>query len=106
MEIKGRITHVLESQTGEGKKGTWTKQGFVLVEIEGDYPKSIAFDAFNKDFTIKEGDIVTVSINIESREYQGKWYTNINAWKVDTLVPANDTPQQESNTPEPDNLPF
>ena len=109
MEIKGKITHVLETQTGEGQKGTWVKQNYVLIETEGSYPKSIAFDAFNKDFNLKVGDIVNVSINIESREYKDKWYTNISAWKVDVVggvqheevAPANNEPELET-----DDLPF
>ena len=103
MNIKGKITHVLETVTGTSAKGDWTKQGFVLIETEGDYPKSIAFDAFNKGFNLKVGDLVDVSINIESREYNGKWYTNIGAWKVDILG------SEPSAEPEPipqDELPF
>ena len=83
MEITGKVTHVLEPITGTSDKGDWKKQTFVILENKDQYPKSIAFDAFNKDFNLKAGDEVVVSINIESREYKGKWYTNVNAWKVD-----------------------
>jgi len=87
MEIKGKITNVLETQTGTSAKGNWTKQNFVLI-TEDQYPKSIAFDAFNKDFKLRVGELVNVSINIESREYQGKWFTNISAYKVDVIMSA------------------
>ena len=101
MEIKGKITHVLETQTGEGQKGTWVKQNYVLIETEGSYPKLIAFDAFNKDFNLKVGDIVNVSINIESREYKDKWYTNISAWKVDVIGNDANIPEQKISAPPP-----
>lgn len=83
MEIKGTITHVLESRTGSSANGDWTVQNWVLKENEGQYPKHISFEAFNKNWDLKVGQEVTVQINLESREYQGKWYPSIKAWKVE-----------------------
>ena len=105
MDITGKITHVLETITGTSAKGEWKKQTFVIIEDKDQYPKSIAIDAFNKDFTLKVGDNVSVSINIESREYNGKWFTNVGAWKVDVL---NSEPAKEEKTEqiESDDLPF
>jgi len=88
MEISGNIFIVLDSQSGTSANGNaWVKHAFV-IETEGQYPKKIKFDMFSKDATsrlsIHEGDNVTVSFNLESREYNGKWYSNINAYKVTT----------------------
>jgi len=104
MEIKGKITHVLEPVTGTSEKGDWKKQTFVLL-TEGEYPKQIAFDVFKDKIPApKVNDIVSVSINLESREYSGKWYTNITAWKIETNVSA---PPESSTEPlETDPLPF
>lgn len=83
MEIKGKITAILPLQTGTGKSSEWKKQTAVL-ETSGDYPKKVAFDCFgDKIKPLKIGDMVTVSFDIESREFNGKWYTNVNAWKVE-----------------------
>ena len=105
MEVSGKIIHVLETLTGTNKEGKeWTKQGFVIEEIEGEYPKKIAIDAFNKDFSLVEGSIVTVSVNIESREYNGKWYTNVSAWKIDLVEAGSNSelpPSEQINNSEP-----
>ena len=80
MEIKGQITHVLDPITGSGANGDWKKQTFVL-QTEGQYPKSIAFDVFNDKIAApKKGQNVTVGINLESREYEERWFTNAGAW--------------------------
>ena len=86
MEIKGVVTHVLDTVKGESAKGAWEKTDFV-IQTEGDYPKSICFTDFNNKANAKslaEGQTVTVSFNAESREYQGKYYTNLTAWRIAT----------------------
>jgi hypothetical protein len=88
MEISGMVFIVLDSQSGTSNSGNaWVRHAFV-IETEGQYPKKIKFDYFSKDpnskLSISEGDNVTVSFNVESRDYNGKWYSNINAYKVTT----------------------
>jgi len=84
MEIQGKVTHVLPEQTGTSKSGKdWSKSEFV-VEVSGEYPKSVAIQTFGDKVTLpKIGQDVTVSVNIESREWNGKWYTNVTAWKIE-----------------------
>ena len=106
MELKGKIVQILPVQSGQGKNGTWRKQEFV-IEIPGQYPKKVCFYAWGDTidaFALKEGEEVTASIDIESREYNGKWYTNIKAWKVtreqaQTAAPA--APSDPSSWPSP-----
>jgi len=91
MELKGKIVKILPEQSGEGRNGTWKKQEYV-IELPGQYPKQVCFYAWGdtiETFAIKEGEELTVSIDIESREYNGKWYTNIKGWRVnrDTTPP-------------------
>jgi hypothetical protein len=93
MEVKGRVTHILPEQTGEGRNGQWRKQSFV-IEMPGTYPKSVCFDVWGANidaFGIKQNDEVIASVDIESREYNGKWYTNVKAWKV-----VKDQPQEHT----------
>ncbi len=85
MDIKGRVIQLLALQTGEGKNGTWKKQDFV-IETDGQYPKKVCFNLFNDkidQFPMAIDDVVNVSFDVESREYNGRWYTTIRAWKVD-----------------------
>lgn len=90
MEVKGKVIQLLDEQTGESAKGTWVKRGFV-IETNETYPKKIAIDIFNKPELIipNIGTEATVSINIESKEHNGRFYTNINAWKIDGFSTGN-----------------
>ncbi|MEA1875744.1 MAG: DUF3127 domain-containing protein [Bacteroidota bacterium] len=84
MEINGKIIEVLEEKSGESAKGVWRKQEYIL-ETQDQYPKKICFMVWGDkidDFGIKENQDLEVSIDIESREYNGRWYTDIKAWKV------------------------
>ena len=95
MEISGRIIAVLPEQGGVSKAGNeWKKQEYVL-ETHDQYPKKVCFQIFGADriaqAAIQPGEELTVSFDIDSREYQGRWYTSINAWKVDR--PAVAQPQ-------------
>lgn len=94
MEITGRIIQLLPLQTGQGKNGVWKKQDFV-IETEGQYPKKVCISAWGDKVSenmLVEGKEVTVSFDIESREFNGRWYTDVRAWRVDE---AGGTPVQE-----------
>lgn len=104
MELTGTIIKVLPLQSGQGKNGTWTKQEYV-IETEGQYPKKVCFSLWGEridNANIKEGELITISFDIESREYEGKWYTQINAWKVSK---SSDQKSEEDELPESDQLP-
>lgn len=90
MEITGKIIAVLPEQGGTSKNGNeWKKQEYVL-ETYDQYPKKVCFQIFGADriaqADIKLGEDVNVFFDIDSREYQGRWYTNISAWKVDRVT--------------------
>jgi hypothetical protein len=109
MELTGKIIQVLPEKSGTSARGEWRKQEYV-IEIPGDYPKKVCFMAWGDridQFAIKEGQELTVSIDIESREYNGRWYTDVKAWKV-AVVDGNDTPPDMNEPPPPgvDDLPF
>jgi hypothetical protein len=85
MDISGKIIAVLPLASGQGKNGLWRSQDYVL-ETADQYPKKVCFNLFNDkidQFPIAIDDMVTVHFDIESREYNGRWYTTIRAWKVD-----------------------
>lgn len=97
MEVIGKIIQVLPIQEGVSKAGkAWRKRYYVL-ETEETYPRKIAFYVFGDervnqyDQTIKGGMKVRLSFDIESREWQGKWFTDISGWKIE---PIEDTASQ------------
>ena len=83
MEISGKIIAVLEEKTGEGKNGTSRSQVAVIETVE-QYPKKIAFNMYgDKIVPVQIGQEATVSFDIESKEFNGRWFTNLKAWKVE-----------------------
>ena len=101
MEIEGKIIAVLPAQGGVSKMGNeWKKQEYVLETMDS-YPKKICFQIFGSDkidsAAIQVGEELKVTIDIESREYQGRWFTNISARKVER---ASAIPQSNTITPE------
>jgi hypothetical protein len=98
LEVSGKVFKILNEQKGTSAAGKdWVKQDFV-IETDDQYPKKIAVTAMGDKIvpvvkTLSVGQQVTIHINIESREYQDKWFSNINVWRVDKLdgnsVPTN-----------------
>lgn len=87
MNVQGTIVSILPDQTGVSKAGKeWSKKEFV-IETDDQFPKNIAFTLFGDKIGLlngkKQGDKVDVHFNLESREFNGKWFHNINAWKID-----------------------
>ena len=86
MEVVGKIIQVLPLQEGIGRNGNpWKLQGYVLETLD-QYPRKVHFEVFGED-RIKMNpcdvdQLVTVSFDIESREFNGRWYTSIRAWKI------------------------
>jgi hypothetical protein len=117
MEIKGRLVKVLPVQTGQGKNGEWKRQEFV-IELEGTYPRKVCISAWGDKVNVGslvEGTMLNVSFDVESREFNGKWYTNLTAWKVETgesqqappPMPPMDAYQPDMDMPPmKDDLPF
>ena len=96
MEISGKIIQVLPEQGGVSKTSgkEWKLQAYVL-ETQEQYPRKVHFEVFGED-RIKANpcqldDIVTVSFDIESREFNGRWYTSIRAWKIQQGVVTTET---------------
>ena len=117
MEIKGKLVKMLPLQTGQGRNGEWKKQEFV-IELEGTYPRKVCISAWGDKVNIGslvEGAILNVSFDVESREFNGKWYTNLTAWKVETVgdnlqdvppMPPMESYQSDMDIPMKDDLPF
>jgi len=118
MEIAGTVVSLLPLQTGQGKNGVWKKQEFIL-ETPGQYPKKVCLSLWGEkvdEIKLNIGEKITASINLESREYNGRWYTEARAWKVakqtaDSVSSRESAPPPTSDSFIPDNsasddLPF
>jgi len=118
LSIKGNIKYILSPESGTSKAGKeWSKQDFV-IETTDEYPKLICFTLFGDKAKQLDGlgigSTADVHFNLESREYNGKYFHNVNAWKVDGVshMENDTTNQKESNTNSPnteegeDDLPF
>ena len=84
LEISGKIIELLTVKSGQSANGEWRKQEYIL-ETEAEYPQKICFMAWGDkigQFNIQQGENIEVSVDLESREYNGRWYTDVKAWKV------------------------
>lgn len=122
LELIARLERKLPVQRGSSARGAWSKQEFV-VQTEDVYPKKVCMSVWGDDKiqeleNIREGEKVKISFNLESREYNQKWYTDVRAWKMvkyeDTVQPVHEN--QDEMIPKPminvddmesdDDLPF
>ena len=92
MEIKGTIIHAMPEVSGVSKAGnSWKKKEYVLENTEGNFPRKVAFTCFGENadrIQLKPGDKVTMYFDIESREFSGRWYTDIRCWRCDVEQPG------------------
>ncbi len=92
--MSGKIIAVLEARGGVSNKtgNSWKMQEYVLEEMNVQYPHRMSFSVFGEDkinaMNIQEGQELTVSFDINAREYQGRWYNDLRAWKVEPYNPA------------------
>jgi hypothetical protein len=86
MDLSGKITSQLPEVSGSSKSGNaWRKQEYIL-ETGGQYPKKVCVSIWGDkidQFSLKVGEQVNLGIEVESREYNGRWYTEVKAYKVD-----------------------
>lgn len=85
MQLTAKLAAILPEQSGTGKNGTWKKQD-IIVETDGQYPKKICISLWGEKYDrnlLKIGSRLTISFDIESREFNGKWYTDVKGWKVE-----------------------
>ena len=90
MDFTGKLISLLPPQTGEGKNGPWKKQD-IIFEYGDSYPKKVSIsvwgDKINSQLFVP-GNMLVVHFEIESREYNGKWYTDCKAWKMEPVGAA------------------
>ncbi|MGN0086162.1 MAG: DUF3127 domain-containing protein [Alloprevotella sp.] len=125
MDITGKIIVALPEQGGVSQRtgNSWKSQDFVIETME-QYPRKCVFRVFGEDrlreFALKVGETVTVSMDVDAHEYNGRWFNDIRAWRVQRGNPAEaaqpaavppavadiPAPQPEEPASSNDDLPF
>ena len=87
LELIGKVLKILPIQSGTGKNGAWSRGEFVIETME-QYPKKVCISVWgdksdNLEQQCPVGKFVKVAIQVESREYNEKWYTDIRAWRIE-----------------------
>ena len=91
MEVNGTIIQLQPLQTGEGRNGVWKKQEYILQTNE-QYPKKICFNFWGEkidQFNLQVGENIKLFFDIDSREFNGRWYTDVRGWKVEKAQSAD-----------------
>jgi hypothetical protein len=93
MQLTAKLTQLLPLQTGAGKNGEWKKQD-IIVETSGQYPKKVCISVWGDKIDarkLKVGNMLKIEFDVESREYNSRWYTDCKAWKIDVEGGSNDS---------------
>ena len=85
MQLTAKLVQVLPLQSGQGKNGEWRKQDIIL-ETEGQYPRKLCVAIWGDKINpsqLEVGNNLTIDFDVESREFNGRWYTDVKAWKIE-----------------------
>lgn len=95
MEFVGVVYRVLPVQSGTSARGQWQKQE-VVFEMPDEFSRKVCVtffgDRVSDAASLQVGEKVNVSVNIESREYNGRWYTDVRAWRIQKVQPEQAAP--------------
>ena len=98
MEFEGKVLEILPPVSGQSARGTWERQTVIFEQANKQFGKEVAVTFMNKGQDVsglRVGESYTVSFDIESRNYQGRWYTDVRAWRVQSLQPQAQPPVQD-----------
>ena len=103
MEVKGKIIQKFDLQSGTSKAGNpWKKQNYLLETLDS-FPRKIYFDFFGDradQYPLEVGDMINLSFDIECREYQGRYYTDIRGWKAEKIDSTTQAAPQAPVSPD------
>ena len=112
LKVKGKIIEILEVEKGTSKAGKeWQKQNFV-IDTGAKYNPEVCFEVFGKEKCEnlqkynKVGQDVEVHFNVSSREYNGRYFHNLDAWKIVKSSEEKVSPELNKSDAENDDLPF
>lgn len=108
MQLTTKLIQILPFQSGTGKNGEWRKQD-IIVETQDQYPKKICISLWGNKFqhvSLRTGEQYTIDFDVESREFNGRWYTDVKAWKIEATNTKNNAPMPspaDEEVPPPEN---
>jgi hypothetical protein len=102
LQLTAKLIQILPLETGTGRNGNWKKQN-IVVETSDQYPKKICVSVWGDKINsaLQLGDQLKIDFDIESREYNGRWYTDIKAWKIEPATALNPAATSQPFTPPP-----
>jgi len=106
MQITAKLIQILPLQSGVSRNGEWKKQD-IVVETTERFPKKICISIWGdkvQPSQLKTGNMFTIDFDVESREFNGRWYTDVKAWKIESADTANNAtapPVNDYRFPEP-----
>lgn len=106
-EVEGKIVHIDNVVSGQSARGAWSKQDFVVEFQEGKFPSNVALTAWGEEKVaelakFKVDSQVKVSFNINAREFKGRWYNELRAWRISAV---GNEPAQPKTAYEPYDMP-
>lgn len=108
MNIEGKFIRLGSLQEGTSARGAWRKQELIIETIE-QYPKQVCLlcwgDTIDATAHLTEGDVIKAGISIESREFNGKWYTDVRAYNLGLVSSAPKQAVVEQPQPQPQTQP-
>jgi hypothetical protein len=110
LELIGKLIKILPMQSGISARGSWSKQDFVIETLD-QYPKKVCVSAWgervNELSGANEGDVLRINFNVESREFNERWYTDVRAWRIEKqstgVASGAATSSEPVNMPPPGN---
>jgi len=103
MYLQGKIIQIFDEQSGESSNGKWRKREFVM-ETFAKIPRKVCLSVRGEgvaQFRYNVGDAIQSSIDIESREHNGRYYTEVRAWKIEPYSKQNDSAAEHSDDESP-----
>ena len=92
MEIQGKVIQLPPVQDGVGKNGNPWKVKPFIIETQERYPRKVYLEIFGDNLIsqnpVELDAVVKVQFDAESREFNGRWYTSLRAWKVEDIGSA------------------
>ena len=97
LELECQIVRKLNVQNGTSARGPWCKQEFIVEYRDGNFPNTVCMNVWGEDKVndlarFNVGDNVKISLNLSSREFNGRWYTDIRAWRIEAVTAAAQQP--------------
>ena len=99
MQLTAKLIQLLPLQTGSGKNGEWKKQE-IIVETGDKFPKKVCVSVWGDKIDsnkLKPGNMLKIDFDVESREYNSRWYTDVKAWKIEVEGAGTDGGRDESS---------